>query len=419
MRNLIWLSIFLLSAPAFAETLTWEQCVQEALANNPALRASAEKRAAADANVGGARAGFFPQLNGSVNYTKSSKNGGAASPGAAASDSNNSYAATLSLSQNLFSGFQDQAKVAQAKANRASADAALTGAQAKVISDLKVAFSALNYAQAALDLQERIVKRRRENLNLIQLRFKSGRENRGSVLLSQAYAEQAVLDRMTAANAIASARTDLARVLGREPGDFDLKGNVPLSALPAAEPNFRGLASEAPDVRQSLADVGVASAAVTTAKSGFFPTLALNASAGRQDKDWFPEREKWSVGATLTFPLFNGGKDYYGAQSASSSLMAARLTLDNITRDKVTKLREAFNAYAEGIQKVKVDDGFRDAAALRAEIARAKYNNGLMTFEDWDVVENDLIAREKAMLVSRRELVRLEAEWLAVQGKTL
>jgi len=410
-----------------AEILTWDQCVQEALANNPALRSSQEKRAAAESNVDGARSGYFPQLSGSLSYTKSSANGGTATTTGAltgtdttatnSTDPTESYAATLTLSQNLFSGLQDKAKVEQAKANLDSAEAALVAARAKVIADLKIAFSSLSYAQSSQALQEKIIKRRRENLNLIELRFKSGRENRGSVLLSKANTEQAVLDALTAANALTAARADLARVLGREPGEFILQGDIPLSSPPPTPPNFRTVASEAPDVKQSTAEVNVAAAAVTTAQSGFYPTLALNASTGQQGKEWFPDRERWSMGATLTLPLFNGGKDYYASQSASSSLTAARATLDNVTREKITKLRQAYNAYIEAVQKVKVDDGFRDAAALRAEIARAKYNNGLMSFEDWDIVESDLITREKAMLQSRRELVKYEAEWLNIQGK--
>ncbi len=414
----IFIYLLIASTGHAAEILTWEQCVQEALANNPALRASNEKRAAAEANVKAARSGFFPQLSGSLGYTKTENKTGTALPGAVGSESNgDSYSAQLTLSQNLFAGLVDQAKVDQAKANRDSADAALLAVQARVMADLKTAYASLNFAQSSSSLQEKIIKRRRDNLNLIQLRFRSGRENRGSVLLSQANTEQAVLDHLTAMNSVEAARTDLARVLGREPGEFTLQGDIPLSALPAEVPNFRALASVAPDIQQSQAEFAVASAGVVTARAGFMPSLALNASTGETGREWFPDRDKWSVGATLTLPIFNGGRDYYGTQSASASLMAARATLDNVTRDKTTKMRQAYNAYAEGIQKVKVDTGFREAAALRAEIARARYNNGLMTFDDWDIVESDLITREKAMLQSRRELNRLEAEWLAIQGK--
>jgi hypothetical protein len=49
------------------------------------------------------------------------------------------------------------------------------------------------------------------------------------------------------------------------------------------------------------------------------------------------------------------------------------------------------DAFVEAVEKTKVDNSFWEAASTRARIARQKYNNGLLTFEDWDVIENDLI----------------------------
>jgi outer membrane protein TolC len=63
-----------------------------------------------------------------------------------------------------------------------------------------------------------------------------------------------------------------------------------------------------------------------------------------------------------------------------------------------------------------VDEDFLKAANARAEIARSKYSNGLMSFEDWDIIENDLINRQKAVLQSRRDRVTAEAAWEQVLG---
>jgi outer membrane protein TolC len=53
----------------------------------------------------------------------------------------------------------------------------------------------------------------------------------------------------------------------------------------------------------------------------------------------------------------------------------------------------------------------------RADIARTKYNNGLMTFENWDIIENDLIQRQKSFLQGQRDRVVAEAAWEQAQGK--
>jgi hypothetical protein len=44
------------------------------------------------------------------------------------------------------------------------------------------------------------------------------------------------------------------------------------------------------------------------------------------------------------------------------------------------------------------------------------YNNGLITFTDWDIIENDLILRQKSLLQTERDRVVAEAAWEQVQG---
>jgi hypothetical protein len=66
-----------------------------------------------------------------------------------------------------------------------------------------------------------------------------------------------------------------------------------------------------------------------------------------------------------------------------------------------------------------MDKAFDLAAKVRSEISRKKYNNGLMAFEAWDLVENDLIAREKGYLNSRRDYFYLDAAWDLAIGRNL
>ena len=117
------------------------------------------------------------------------------------------------------------------------------------------------------------------------------------------------------------------------------------------------------------------------------------------------------------FPLFNGGKDYHGTRSASAAWQAAELNRFNINRDLLVRLQTTYSAFVEAVTKLRVDESFVKAATLRAEIARKRYNNGLMNFEDWDIVETDLINRRRSYLQSKRDRVIAEAAWEQAQGK--
>lgn len=396
-------SLFLLMATnVFAGPLTWEATVEETARANSELNASRSSFQAADYQANAAYAGFLPQVSGAVDYTHSTLN---------------SYSASLTATQNLFSGFQDRAKVDQAKASLKVASATFDSTRAKVSYDLKSAFSGLVFAKNSVKLTADIVKRREANFRLVQLRFENGRENRGSVLLAKAYLEQSKYEYLQAKNALETAHASLARVLGRDSSEeIEIAGTVPVS-VPPENLDLKKLSAETPVYRQSAAQEESADAGILNARSAFFPNLNVTGTSGRTGPDWFPETSKWSLGVGLTIPLFNGGKDYYGTKAATQTWKAALSTRENSLRQSLVLLKQNHTAFIEAVQKLEVDRSFREASESREKIAKEKYNNGLLTFDDWDIIENDLILREKAFIQSERERIVAEASWEQALGK--
>jgi outer membrane protein len=408
--------------------MTWQDCLDLARKNNADVQATESNVRALMDRERAAYNGFLPQLSADLTYNKSSTStvGFTSSPTTGVVQSGSGYAASLSARQSLFSGLQDYAAVRQAQANVRVALATADTVRARVTYELKSAFAGLQYSKAYEQLAAQIVTRREDNLRLVQLRFESGNENKGSVLLSEAYRNQAKLDRLQASNARRVARAQLARALGfDDPNElgplddtFEIQGDPPLTEPPASPPDFRRLAMQTPDFRQTSAQEAAAEAALTSARSQFFPTLTVNGTAGRQGPDFFPDlNNRWSVGVALSLPFFSGGKDYYATKAAGQSLSQAASARQNSGRQTDAALELAYANYTEAVLKLQVDDSFRKATALRAEIARKKYNNGLQTFEDWDVIENDLITRQKTYLASKRDRAVAEASWEQAQGK--
>jgi outer membrane protein TolC len=410
----ILVALLFLTLSSWAETtavLSWEACVQEAAANNPELRAARANLDAAGFTAEGAYSGYLPQLSAGAAYTDTS---GSA---AATTTSDTTYSTSVSLSQNLFAGFQDRAKVAQSAANRDVTAASLAAAKAKLSQDLKSAFVGLKYAQENVTLTEDIMQRQNENLRLVELRFESGNENKGSYLLTKASLAQARYDNLQAQQDKVSAQAQLDRVLGRgETEGLEVRGDIPLTE-PGKAPDFRQLAREVPDYQQAAAQQKSAAAGVTLARSGLYPSLNLSGSVGRVGDNWAPDESRRSVGLNLNIPLYSGGKDYYATKSAVSSLEAAASNTDSAEHQLLVKLKQAYASYLESAEKLKVDQAFLDAAMTRAEIARSQYNNGLISFSDWNLIENDLIQRQKSYVQSRRDRVVAEAAWEQALGK--
>jgi len=401
-----WLLPALAVAQPAGEVLTWEESVRQAAAVNPDLRAARDNLRAAEMDERGAGSGFLPTLTGSATRFETS--------GTTTTTPDSS--ATLTASQNLFAGFRDQASVAQARANRAVAEANLRTARARLSFDLKSAFAVLRTAGDALVLSTDILRRREQNLRLVELRYESGRENKGSLFLSQATLSQARFESLQAEQALRVAQAQFARVLGRDnPQTMRLAGEVPVSA-PPAQVDFTQAVQDTPDQQRALAQVEAAKAGVDIASSTFWPSLDLSGTASRTGDDWQLDYRRNSVSLSLTVPIFSGGKDYYGVRSAGAKESAAEATREGLIRQLRAQLEQVYAGYVQAVVKLSVDEDFLKAASARAEIARSKYSNGLMSFEDWDIIENDLINRQKAVLQSRRDRVTAEAAWEQALG---
>jgi outer membrane protein len=411
MRTPWWLFLgIVFSAWADAATVTFEQGTALAAAHNATLRAAKADAIAAEHRARAAYSGFLPDLSGDLGYSNSAGNTDFDGSG---------YSAGITLRQNLFSGFQDKARVDQANANVESARAALALTKAQLSHDLKTAYAGLLYAQDNVALTQNILRRLEENLRLVELRFESGRENKGSFLFSRASVAQARLDQLQARQALASAQTELGRVLGQITDELQASGAVPIVA-PPSPPDFKLLVRDVPQVRAAAARERAAEADVRLARGGFYPSVDVTGSINRDGDRPLPndnDGRRRTVGATVSIPIFSGGRDVYGTRAALSASDAASASRENVEQERFLRLKQEYASYVESVERLEVDREFLDAAQTRAGIARARYQNGLVSFEEWDRIESELIQRQKALLASQRGRVDAEAAWELAQGK--
>jgi outer membrane protein len=424
----------LLSAPmaiaSVAPTLSWQDCVSKATGQNSEIQSAVSALQSSHDTEKSAWGNFYPQLTGTLGYNygtgssfqtvtqgaagTSSSFGTATTPGSPSE--NSTYSANLLATENLFNGFQDKAKINQARANVDLAQVNVATVKAKINYDLKSSFEGLVYAQDAVTLADKIIQRRLHNLQLVELRFEDGRENKGSLLLSKAYLKDAEYAKLQANDNITIAQAQLARVIGEEDfGGLKISGAVPISE-PPARPDFERLAMQTTQHEQAVGQEAQTQAGVTLAEGAFYPSLNLTGATGWVDQNFFPQNNHWSVGVNLTIPLFSGLKDYYGSKAARATYTASSFTRANVDRQELAALKQAYTAFVEAVERDKVDQSYLEAATVRADIARAKYNTGLLTYDEWDIIENDLIARQRAALQSRRDRVVAEAAWEQAQG---
>jgi outer membrane protein len=403
----------LISSAANARVLTWEDCVREVALNNPELKAASENLNSSDELVAASKSGFYPSLTGTVNASHDFQN---ANLDPLTSQNGVHYSSALTLNYNLFSGFKDLATLERAKGNYAIQTATLDRTRATVSNNLRDAFIRLNYAQANIKLTRQIIDSRAQNERLVRAQYENGRENQGSYLLSQSKLEQSKFDYLKATHEVVIAQESLAHVLGEDSSDVSIQGDIPRSD-PPTEPSLREMVPLTPSHRIQEGQVVVSEANIKLSQSGFLPSLDFNAAVQNQNHLLYTDsNQRWSVGLALTIPLFSGLSTYHNTKSTHDlerAAVATELSTDFQTYDL---LRTNLFSFQESVQKLRVDQISLSAVDVQEKIARKQYNNGLLKFENWDIIEGNLVFAQKTELSSERDRALAESAWRNAQG---
>ncbi len=416
-RRIIFFTIFFLFYCFFPnkgrteEVLTWKDCVKEAQKNNPDLTSAQEvvKQAKADKAI--TISDMLPQINTEVSQ-KTSKS--------ATNNTTDTYSYGISAQQLLFDGFKTPYNIAAAAKNVKYAQYNYEGTSSDIRLRLRTAFVGLLKAQDLLAITEDIFSRRKQNAELVRLLYEGGGEHRGSLLTAQANLAQAEFEVAQARRTVSVAQRQLSKELGRtESKPIRVTGGFESLNPRRERPVFEALAASNPSLEALIAKKEAARFSLKSAKAEFFPQVYANASAGRTDSDWPPGNDDWSVGVTLTFPLFEGGRRLAGVSKARAVLNQVQADERSGRDGVILMLEQSWTNWQNAVDTVTVQKNFLQAYEERAKIARAQYSNGLISFDNWTIIEDDLVRGKKSFLDAQASALIAEAQWIQAQGGQL
>jgi outer membrane protein TolC len=452
-RAIIMLLIFLpliYSTGYGADDLTWGECVRLAKANNPHLISSREIIRQNRAAVGAARSGYLPQISANLGASISKQNGGLSaearpedyststgvnrllqqggttSSGRTAgsttgSGRTESYSYEVTGSQMLFDGLKTVYDVRSAQSLVDYARYQYTLASSQLRHDLRLAFVQLLKAQESIGISKEIVARWKKNRALVLMRYKAGREHRGSLMNAEANLAQAQYQLLQSQRSVAVAQRGLLRQMG-------IYSFLPVHAygsLAAAavrdrnRPDFNDILNAHPLLLQTVKKKESALYDEKSQIAGLSPVISATGSAGRAANQFPPKTTSWSAGIKATLPIFDGGSRYYGIEKARAAHRQAEADEMSIREQVISDLEEKWTAWQNAIDFVGVQRKFLAAAEERARIAEAEYSIGLVQFDNWIIIEDDLAQKKRAYLDAKASELNAEAEWLLARGETL
>jgi outer membrane protein TolC len=410
MRKL-FLIIFSIAAVArlsSAEELSWQEAVAQAKQYNPSLKKAVESVNQAKQSYERTYTNFLPQLSlsGSAGQSDSDTNGFSKS---------NSVGLNGSIS--LFSGFGDVANTRQRADELHIAEANYARTVSDTFYTLRSNFINLLWAQETVRLSEEILKRRTENYEMIQLKYESGSEDKGSLLRMQADRIQAEYDLARAKRSLITARTAFLRAIGRnDTPPVSVKGDFSTGAPPAMEAP-QNYVAQIPEYLAAKYALDKSINGITAAKSEWYPTLTFSAGTSRFGPSWAPENNSWNAGLNLSYPFFPGGRNIYDVRIALLGKTISEASLNETGQQLETRVVTTINNFIDAADNVGVRAKYLDASQQQSSITTTKYMNGLVSYQDWYTIENDYIGSTKLLLNSRRDAALAEAQWNNLLGK--
>ena len=406
------LGILLLSAffsfQLYAADLSFEDCMKEAAAGNKDLKSAAEKLAQAEFNKAVADSSLWPILSATGSLSENITN----------STLSSSY--NLLASYSIFDGFNAKYSMAQAEEQLKYARTVYDTTSASVRLKVRTAYIDVMKAQNLVSISADISARRKQSAAMIKLRYEGGNEHKGSWLLAEANYTQAKYDQAAATRGLDLARKELCLALGRrEDSLFKVKENFSLTAKLSAKNDYKTLALESPQVLGAGFLASIAEYALNQSYTGNYPSLNATAGYGGSAVNGGALTSQFTLGLSASYTFFDGMKTKNESDKAASALRQARIDLDNAVISAVFQLQQSWTGLLNAADQVDSQQKFYEANAERTKIADAQYDQGLLTFDNWTLIEDQMISSEKNYLNARASALSAEAAWLNVLGRTM
>ena len=382
MKFIIIFSILIFNTNALfaTEFLTY---LESAYKNNPILNASRENYKAIKENINISRSEFLPNVSilGSQSNQKDSNKTNQA--GVALSDSSSdTETQSVSVDQKIFQGFHGYNLIKRSKLESEQAALKLKNTEQQIL---------LQSATAYYDL---VYKIKNTQFNLInvdllerQVESDSSRLQKGEVTLTDlAQSESSLAGAnakfISAETELLTAKSNFERIIRLPAPDKIIKNNfmknISLNFPKNLNTALNFSKQNNPKLLLAKIDYKISEKNVDIEKSKFSPSASVNYTQS-QNKDFSSsvnEIDKETLKATVSIPLFKGGKNYSSLKKSKFKKEQSNLILQDTINEVETDTANSWSAYKSLESILKATQAQVKAAEIANEGITLEYDSG-------------------------------------------
>ena len=390
-----------------------DQLQNRLVVGNQNLRAVLAQVAQARAALGGSEAARLPTLglNASATRADSLNDNSANQPPRNTVSLAGSAAWELDLWGRLSHGVEGSQATYQASLQD------LAAARLSAQSTLAQTYFALRTAEAQQALIERSIAVYQRSLELTQARHQSGVAPLTDVLQAQTQLRTAQAQGIEAGAQRAQFEHAIAVLLGQAPSTLTLATTAGLPdapAVPALLPST--LLERRPDINASAQRVRAAYAQIGVARSAYFPSITLGATAGYRgsalDGLLSAPHRFWSLGPALALALFDGGTRRAATEQAQARADQATASYRQTVLTALQEVEDNLVLTARLRQEADLQREALGFALRNLEITQDQYRVGTVSYLN-------VVTAQSTALISERTLLDVRARQLTAASHLL
>ncbi len=288
-----------------------------------------------------------------------------------------------------------------------------------------VVTTAINVAslRAQMAAVNDIITSQRDQLNVVQKQFSVGGASQADVLAQSTQLAQTQATLPALEKALAQAQHRLAVLTGKTPDTdtpvFDLERLVLPTDLPVSVP--AKLIRQRPDVQAAEATLHQATAQLGVATANLFPQINLSGAIG---SDAFSAKNlftggtgTWTIGASLTQPIFHGGELVHKRRAAIADVESAAAQYRQTVLAAMQDVADTLRALEADARDLRAEAAAEDLASKSLEITRKQYAAGGVSYVQLLVAQRQYSqARQNRVLAEAARYADSAALYQALGG---
>jgi outer membrane protein len=404
MKRIFLTLLFLIFLAQKAFSITISEALLEAYKNNPELNAERENIEVSKEDLKISKSEFLPTvtLSGSrseENTKKLTSRDGTNSTGDVSPETQ-----SIIIEQKLFQGFAGLASVQKNKIGLNLAQANLLKTEQQILYKTIEAYSGLVLANKKFDINKKNVDLFERLVETSRARLERDQITLSDVAQAEASLAEAKAEFINSKNEVTTTKLIYEKVIGpisdtqSLDNDLNIDLKIPESLIEAIEiskKNNPELIIAKLEYEQSEKDIKIARADLSPSA-----TLSLESSKTDDLSSTIDERDKETVMATLSWPIFKGGKNTASLNKSKNLKNRKKLLLDHAARSNDTSVSSSWSNLKSSMSFLESVKLQVKAAEIANEGITLEYETGLGR-STLDVMQsNSILLKSKISLAS-------------------